>query len=1056
VIDKEAAWAPFKVYSGLRIPTMTEPFEFYDQSQLLYRLGPALKSQQQEVVFLLGSPLAAPHRSGEAGVSTVSQIIDSIRQEFVNDGEQSQKFDSAVLASGERAYQAAFRFLIGCKGQNVANLIVQEAVLRARTGSDATNRADDKPLSDNECLALEADNQNWSIPPGLLSLGELVSRVPSIFGRTLLTTNFDPLIQQSITRAGGDSYRTTLHLDGNPGQTLAKGCHVVHLHGYWWGSDTLHTARQLTQERPRLKASLSALLRNKLLVVCGYGGWDDVFTKTLFELVQDDSAAPEILWTFRGNKPPINKSLSEGLRAGLNRARVSLYEGIDCNSFFPLLDAYWKKNVSLISSPINSRSNPVIVSPDLRNEIENRIKRDRLIEGDEEDRPPQFDVCIGREAELDRLRNSTARVIFITGIGGQGKSTLAAKYFSQAQLASKYKLFTWRDCKEEGERFENQLAAVIERLSNGEISGIDLARQSIGSLVDILMTFISQEPTLFVFDNVDHYVNRDIQQLNGGADYFVRRLLTSEHKCQALFTCRPVVTYPYEASLSLPLRGLSYPTAVELFAQRKATSTEKEIAEVHSFTDGHAFWLDLLAIQVAKRSTEKTLRELTAQLPEDILRSIWETLPKREQLVLRVLAETVKPTPALEVGDYLVGYVTYNQASKALRSLISQNLVVVKELEHQQNFVELHPLVRQFVRSSFPPVERKSFIAAIISVYRRFMGAHVKELGQRPSFSVLQNWTQKAELDISAGNFPDASTTLSVVAPSFSASAFSREFSRVTRLLLDSVDWVEEHSNLPNFDSIIKIHVENLNYLGEFQEADEVLDKYELVTADRESRYILYCHLKSFSKWIRGEFKDAVHWGKVGVKITDQKKISAAGDIEIRHTLALAQRDAGEPEIALETFIKDRLLEEVTDPDELNVPSGGPFYGNIGGCLQFMGQNENALTCYQKSALLLEKDRKGEHIVNQGYIRRWIGELLIARNQQRLGSIFLEAAYRKWEKASPARAKELQILRERLRSVLIKVDESPEGLELVCKNWILGDYLDDKAVELEGAASIVT
>ena len=61
----------------------------------------------------------------------------------------------------------------------------------------------------------------------------------------MLTTNFDPLIGVSISAAGGTSFRTILHRDGNISLTEGDGSHIVYLHGYWFGSDTLHTPRLL-------------------------------------------------------------------------------------------------------------------------------------------------------------------------------------------------------------------------------------------------------------------------------------------------------------------------------------------------------------------------------------------------------------------------------------------------------------------------------------------------------------------------------------------------------------------------------------------------------------------------------------------------------------------------------------------------------------------------------------------------------------------------------------------------------------------------------------------
>ena len=724
-----------------------------------------------------------------------------------------------------------------------------------------------------------------------------------------------------------------------------------------------------------------------------------------------------------------------------------MYEGVDCNQFLPLLKQSWQGARQTSSTSSQTRSNPVTISPELRIAIEERTRLGRLVEGDEEDRPPQFDLCLGRDEELARLETSKARVIFITGIGGQGKSTLAAEYFLRAQKRNERRLFIWRDCKEEGERFENQLTAVIERLSHGEVSGADLARQDVSSLVDILLGYIAKDPTLFVFDNVDHYVDERGRHLKSSANVLVEKLLLSSHNSQVIFTCRPAAGYLHTDSRSEQLTGLSAEATIDLFSRRNAPSSETEIIEAHRLTNGHAFWLDLLAIQTAKRSPMTTLTKLIGeigQIPEDTLMSIWSTLADREQLVLKVLAETVKPSTEMEVSDYLIGHLNFNRVSKALRSLKAQNLVVVKKLHKGQSVLELHPLVRHFVRTKFEPIERRSYIAAIINVYKRLMGELEDMLSQRPSFSVLQNWTQKAELDITAGNFSEATSTLDAVAAAFSASSFSREYSRVSRLLLFSTNWVVEHAALQGFDEMFDVHVENLYHLAEFTEADDLLDRFAMTVLEKNNRYVLYCHLRSFSKWIRGDYKPAVEWGKMGVAEFDKGKQKAAADVNIKHTLALAQRDAGEPEVALPFFVGARALSEVIDPEELNENAGGPFYGNVGRCLHFMGQTESALICYQKSALLIEKNERTHHILNQGYIRRWIGELLIARGQRRLGSVFLEAARQKWEKVSPVRETQLRDLQQHLSSSIFEVNETEEELENIFHSWVMGDYLDEE------------
>jgi hypothetical protein len=202
-------------------------------------------------------------------------MIDLIRSEFSVNPDEGTALERELSRSGQRKYQAAFSFLQGRRGQQTANEIVCKAVLAALRPDTAVPAIDfsDQAAAEGVCRTLQADVPRWHLNPGTAALGKLAAEFPNQFGETLLTTNFDPLLEIAIQRAGGRFYKTVLHSDGNLGQTEASGCHVVHFHGFWLGTDTLHTARQLGQPRPHLKDSLRSLLRNKLVVACGYGGW---------------------------------------------------------------------------------------------------------------------------------------------------------------------------------------------------------------------------------------------------------------------------------------------------------------------------------------------------------------------------------------------------------------------------------------------------------------------------------------------------------------------------------------------------------------------------------------------------------------------------------------------------------------------------------------------------------------------------------------------------------------------------------------------------------------
>ena len=240
---------------------MNKTLEFHTQEALLDRLSTAIQRRPQEIVFLVGAPLSEPTSSDSPGVPGVRGMIELIRNEFDETHGERLALDAELRHAGERIYQVAFTFLQGRRGQQTANEIVCKAVLAAQVSRTNTAKIDFSDLASAEtlCRALAANVSGWHLNPGTEALGTLIVNFSDAVGKTLLTTNFDPLLEIAIQKAGGQLYKTALDSDGNLGQTEASGCHVVHLHGFWLGTDTLHTARQLGQDRPHLKDSLRLL-----------------------------------------------------------------------------------------------------------------------------------------------------------------------------------------------------------------------------------------------------------------------------------------------------------------------------------------------------------------------------------------------------------------------------------------------------------------------------------------------------------------------------------------------------------------------------------------------------------------------------------------------------------------------------------------------------------------------------------------------------------------------------------------------------------------------------
>ena len=991
--------------------TLTDRSGYYDEGALCERLTNGVSSSGRPIVFLVGSALTAPASPGCVGVPGVDGVIALIEQQF----DEERKLELARSLGGcENRYQEAFRFLLGRRGPQAANDIIRRVVSAARNSTDElrTGYVLNALTSDEACRAFDADTAGWALSPGVAALGELATGYVNRFGRTILTTNFDPLIEVSIAASGGTSFRTILHRDGNLGQTDGDGSHVVHLHGYWYGSDTLHTPRQLNQPRPQLGASLAHLIRDRTVVVLAYGGWDDAFTRALVDVVVDDNAYPEIIWCFREDPPRVRTHLLDMLTPGIDRGRVTLYGGIDCHTFLPKLSAFWRAR----EHPVQA-AQPPRLRPELADEVavSEQCGPERgfipLINADE-DRPPLIEFYVGRDWDLAELENANSRVTFITGIGGQGKSALAASLFNSARSQAFYNHRLWRDCKEQSEKFEDHLIHLIECLNGGRVLAAELSKQSIDALADLFSLLTTDLRLLVIFDNVDHYVDLEAGTLTGPAGDFVERFLSNRSEAHLVFTCRPSIRHPSQDVLSKRLEGLNLAATHELFQLRKTLASTASVERAHSVTGGHAFWLDLLAAQVAKRAPQVQLDDLLnsistsgSEIPDTMLRSIWQSLREREQIVLQALAETLRPTSALQLSDYLGSLLRFNQMSRAIGILRDLNLLVVKSLDSGEEGFELHPVVQAFIRGTFKRAERVVFIDAILQAYLAFFGAHKAELEKRPTSSTILQWIEGAELCINAGHYNQAFERLHEVTAAIQRREPPGEYVRVVQLLLSSVQ-VSEWSKSPHFDVVFKEYNRNLVNLGRTEAASDALGCYAETLVGKDARYINYCDMQTYLHWLNGNYPAAIKWGTEGAELKRGSGVDTPYSSE--HSLALAQRDSGAIDPALEYFLRGALVEQVIDPKKLDIDRGAPFYGNIGRCFHLMGQVGPALICYRKSAHLNEQEHANNRWENQAYIRQWIGELLLTRGEIEAALSFLVAALDKWMIISPPKARQLE------------------------------------------------
>lgn len=312
--------------------------DFATEEDLLDRL----REQSHGLAYLIGSAVTQGPPSGGPGVPGVEGVIEEIRASYGR-AEALNRFEQAIAEEPDQRYQAAFRHLQRTGGQDVANKVIRRCTLRARIPSETFPQVHREIPGDNLelCSRIEDDLPGWHLPPAVEAFGQILASVPGNAHPIVLTSNFDPLVSVSVRRAGGQVVTTALQCDGGFTAIGGKGTLVVHFHGDWFRSDTLHTEAQLSQDRPNLSAALRQLLGSRTLAVFGYGGGDDIFTRSLVDEIRGDLNPINVLWAFHSNDAAqINSDyarLIADLRPGIARGRVVLYKGIDVHVFLPRL-----------------------------------------------------------------------------------------------------------------------------------------------------------------------------------------------------------------------------------------------------------------------------------------------------------------------------------------------------------------------------------------------------------------------------------------------------------------------------------------------------------------------------------------------------------------------------------------------------------------------------------------------------------------------------------------------------------------------------------------------
>lgn len=639
--------------------------------------------------------------------------------------------------------------------------------------------------------------------------------------------------------------------------------------------------------------------------------------------------------------------------------------------------------------------------------------------------PPNNRFWVGRKKEIQNISLEIFKVIFITGIGGQGKSALAAYILKDSMQRDIYEFVDWRDFKEETNRFQTKLIALVQRLTAGAFNLKDYDKFSTNELIDIFFKYLNDRKILFVFDNIDSHIDLEYFTPSGSMKYFFEKAQNLPHNSKFIFTCRPFIREAGSYFYQIKLDGLSEEECQDIFELYKISVNKEQLHELakksYHLTKGHPLWLNLIAAQASRGidTVTKFIKSIedktnfneeafSSILSEKILNEVWYSLNDKQRNLLQGIAESVQTETISNLKKIMESELNNNQFEKAFRVLKNLNLIEIKTSSSNEDLVELHPLVKEFITSKFPANERSKFITLLVQYYDKFIYILKPRLNENLSFADFQNWISKIELHINNGDYKTALVALEEVSLPILGAGYAEEFLRVSEKLYHSINWkIAIENEYPYFHSLFFKMTTTLTQFGKFTEVEDLLEKYSLDIPGKSNHYLSYCSEKCYCYWFQEKYKESIAIGEYGVYLLDESGVSDHSSL--RHNLSLAYRDSGIVENiknSLNYFLKGEDLENVLNT--INEELGGHFYGNVGRCLELLGHKKNALTCYYISLCILNKSNNTYSILNMGYAASWIFKLLSSIKDKRNALYFYTLAVDRWEKTAPPKADKLK------------------------------------------------
>lgn len=664
------------------------------------------------------------------------------------------------------------------------------------------------------------------------------------------------------------------------------------------------------------------------------------------------------------------------------------------------------------------------------------------------DTAPAIDDWTGRHEELKALSNEQ-RAFFITGIGGQGKSTLASKFLSISDK-NIYEYREWKDFKEEDLNFQTKLYSLISLVSNGYFNVENLNGLSTHELIDIFFKSLGIKKGIFVFDNIDKYIDLNKFLPAGDMAIFFEMVMKAPHNSKFIFTCRPFIQYAAVGSHHIKLEGLNLDDAKYLLGKYHSNIDKDDFnsycLRLHNATNGHPLWMALTIAQsrddinnlndiiqkIENRNISESDVNYSSTISKTVLSNLWQNLKEREKVILRALSVSAISESEDELSNVLKSKINYKEFSRGMRSLKLLSLVIKKE---NNNYVELHPLVREFIVSNYGRDEQDSYISLYVKYLNGFILLLQEKFGKKMNSDDIEKIIKKIEITTNSKDYQDSINELRRSWDSMIVSGYAEDVLRISDNLLARLDWNSKKLNeIKGFFEFIDLFFTKSSEFGRKDLFQKYMDKYTKIYTNADRSMILAKSCIARNAWHEKNFTLAIKEGKSASDLID-----LLGENEVwrgKHIYNLSLRDSkieSNIDQAIKYFSDGIPLEDVF----INSTSA-QVLGNIGRSLLYKNKHSQSIKFLCKSYSILKNstnDYFSQH--NLGYASLWISEFLEETSLNKESLYFQLNTRNIWEKDIPHES-------NKINYKLSKPKSNEEQSSIInLESWQITKYCDD-------------